>query len=275
LKIVEEIGVIPTNFLRRPGFGSTGVRVLLSFCLTVAVAASTEIPAETADQPGMEQRERPGRERPDLPAFIEEAPPEVTPLHPVPETPRKSPGSSAGPRVLVTGIRWVGNTVFSDEELSGVAGDYLNREITFEELQELRLRVTRHYIDGGYINSGAVIPDQEIVSGEILINIVEGRLAGIDVSGNDRLRTPYIKSRLMTAAGPPLNINDLQEQVQILHQNPLIDGVNAELSPGLRLGEAILAAEVAEASLYVLGFGRPCLLQHPGHPPRHLPENPV
>ena len=242
------------RFLRRPGAGLAGAGVLLTFCLTAVLSAWAEIPAKTADQSGVEQRERPGRERPDLPAFIEAAPPEVASPQLAPAAPRKPSSSSAGPRVRVTTFRWRGNTVFSDEELSRIAGEWLNREITFEDLQKLRLRVTRQYVDHGYINSGAVIPDQEIVSGEIRIDIVEGRLADVDVSGNDRLKTSYVKSRLMTAAGPPLNINDLQAQVQVMHQDPLIDRVNAELSPGLRLGEAILAAEVAEASPYVLGF---------------------
>ena len=242
------------RFLRRPGAGLAGAGVLLTFCLTAVLSAWAEIPAKTADQSGVEQRERPGRERPDLPAFIEAAPPEVASPKLAPASPRKPSSSSAGPRVRVTAFRWRGNTVFSDEELSRIAGEWLNREITFEDLQKLRLRVTRQYVDHGYINSGAVIPDQEIVSGEIRIDIVEGRLADVDVSGNDRLKTSYVKSRLMTAAGPPLNINDLQAQVQVMHQDPLIDRVNAELSPGLRLGEAILAAEVAEASPYVLGF---------------------
>lgn len=244
----------PKNFLRRSGFGWVPVGILLSFCLTVTVAVPADIPDRTADQAGIEKRERPGRERPDLPAFAEEAPPEVTTPQPAPEAPREPPGSNAGPRVFVKTVRWGGNTVFSDEELSRIAEDYLDREITFEELQELRLRVTRHYIDHGYVNSGAVIPDQKVVSGEILINIVEGRLSDVKVSGHQRLRTSYVESRLKASAGPPLNIKALQEKVQILHQNPLIDRINAELGPGLRLGEASLVAEVAEASPYVMGF---------------------
>lgn len=242
------------NFLRRPGSGWVAAGALLSFCLTVTVAVPADIPGKTADQPGIEQRDWHGRERPDLPTFAEEAPPEVTSPQPAPEAPREPSGSNAGPRVYANAVRWVGNTVFSDEELSRIVGDYLDREITFEELQELRLRVTRHYIDHGYVNSGAVIPDQKIVSGEILINIIEGRLSNVKVSGNQRLRTSYVESRLKASAGPPLNIKALQEEVQILHQNPLIDRINAELGPGLRLGEASLAAEVAEASPYVMGF---------------------
>ena len=246
--------MIPKNFQRGPGFGVTCAGILLSFCLAVTPSISAEIPVKTADQSGVEQRERPGRERPDLPAFIEKDPEDISGLQQMPVPPPKpSLGVNPGPRVFVTAIRWRGNTVFSDDELSRIAGDYLNREITFEDLQNLRLRVTRHYIDHGYINSGAVIPDQEIVSGEIRMDIIEGKLAGIDVSGNDRLRKSYIQSRLMTGVGPPLNINDLQTQVRILHQNPLIDRVDAELRPGLRLGEAFLAAEVEEASPYVLG----------------------
>jgi hemolysin activation/secretion protein len=233
----------------------------LCLCVTVlcvlpawdpSAEASGEIPARTADQPGLERRERPGRDRPELPPFL--ASPPQQPSVAAPAAPPEAPKEAAGPRVLLQRIRWDGNTVFSDEALNELAAPWLDREVTFEDLQALRIRITRHYIDRGYVNSGAVIPDQEVVSGRIRVKVVEGRLAEVAVSGNSRLKTSYVRRRLAAASGPPLNLNELQSAVQILHQNPLIDRVDAELRPGLRLGEALLAAEIKEASPYVLGF---------------------
>jgi hypothetical protein len=60
--------------------------------------------------------------------------------------------------IFVEGFTFEGNTVFSDEELNSVASPYLNREITFEELQQLRQELTLYYVERGYVNSGVVIP---------------------------------------------------------------------------------------------------------------------
>lgn len=248
----KEVEVISRRFPRLQGAGLAGIGVILSLWLAVSVAASADVPAQTADPAGVPRPERHGRDRPDLPPFLEEAP-RPLPLPPAPVPPPETSTSPASPQVFVRAIRWSGNTVFSDEELSHLAADLLNREISFADLEALRLRVTRHYVARGYVNSGAVIPDQEVVSGVIRVHIVEGRLSEVRVSGTRRLRAPYIQRRLVTGAGAPLNLNDLQEEVQILHQNPLIEQVHAELSPGLRLGEAVLEAEVSEASPYVLG----------------------
>ena len=247
------MAVIFRSFPRRQGAGLTGFGLILSLWLAVSMAVSADVPAQTADPAGVPKPERHGRDRPDLPPYLEEAP-RPLPLRPEPGPPPEAPTLQASPRVFVRAIRWSGNTVFSNDELSRLAADLLNREISFAELEALRLRVTRHYIARGYVNSGAVIPDQEVVSGEIRVHIVEGRLAEVRVSGNRRLQPPYIRSRLMTGAGIPLNLNDLQAEVQILHQNPLIDQIRAELSPGLRPGGAVLEAEVSEASPYVLGI---------------------
>jgi len=51
-----------------------------------------------------------------------------------------------------------------------------------------------------------------------------------------------------------LNINELQERLQLLHQNPLFKRINAELGPGVKLGEAMLKVEVTEERPYEFGF---------------------
>jgi len=78
-------------------------------------------------------------------------------------TPQKEKSDSVlSPHLFVRQFRFDGNTVFSDEELRKLSAPYENREITFEELEELRRQLTLHYVEKGYINSGAVIQEQKI-----------------------------------------------------------------------------------------------------------------
>ena len=157
------------------------------------------------------------------------------------------------PRVAVRKFRISGNTAVSDAELAKIAAPYENRPITSTDLEELRRQLTLYYVNHGYVNSGAVIPDQSISDGMIEIRIVEGRLTAIDVEGTQHFRKRYFSDRIALYAGPPLNLVNLQEGLQILLRDPLVSGINAELAPGTRPGEAVLKARVAEAPRYDLG----------------------
>ena len=140
-----------------------------------------------------------------------------------------------------------GNTVFTDDELQQQIKTYENREITAEELQNARYILTQFYVKQGYINSGAIIPDQKINdSHNIVINIIEGHLRDINVTGVSYVSNDYIVRRLDYSPDIVLNQNDLQQRLQLLQQNPLVDLFNAELGPGLKLGDAVLNLGISE-----------------------------
>jgi hemolysin activation/secretion protein len=157
--------------------------------------------------------------------------------------------------VFIRSIRLTGNTVFTDAELAEVAAPYSGRYLTSEDLEALRLALTRHYVDRGYINSGAVIPDQKVQDGVVELRIVEGQLTQIAVTGNRQLREAYLTDRLALGTGPPLNVNQLTERLQILLQGPFVERINAQIEPGDRPGEARLRAVVDETAPYRLSIG--------------------
>ncbi len=190
--------------------------------------------------------------RPPLPEYQPSEPTPQFKLPPVKPLPKDRLSSQV--RVRVRKIELTGNTVFTNEELSQLTLPYENRIITTGELQELRYKLTLYYVNRGYINSGALIPDQRVVDGVIRIHIVEGKLAELDISGNKRLRRGYISKRLLSDSESVLYVKELQERLQLLQQSELIDRINAELSPGVKLGEAVLNVEVAEHTPWQLAF---------------------
>ncbi len=126
-------------------------------------------------------------------------------LPPVPST--SAQASSVGlPSLYVRTVSVMDNTVFSDAELAEVVAPYEGRPLTWEDLQSLRDALTLHYVSRGYINSGAMIPDQEVRDGVLQVTIVEGRLTEITVSGNERLRDSYLVDRLALGADGVLNM---------------------------------------------------------------------
>ncbi len=184
----------------------------------------------------------------------------LPPLPPLPDLYQKGDAPlSALPKVDVKKFIFSGNTVYSSEFLSDLVEEYQERSISAEELQMVKNIITRKYIEAGYINSGAIIPDQQVKNGEITLEIIEGKLVEVDIINlkNDgeqgRLHTSYIAGRINGKDNEVLNINRLQERLQLLHQNPLFRRINAELGPGLRLGDGILKLDVVEATPWEVG----------------------
>jgi hemolysin activation/secretion protein len=196
-----------------------------------------------------EQRSH-GRSLPD-PDYTQPAP--VLPDSPS-SAPAADPPLSTRERVFVRRFELTGHTVFTGEELATVTAPYENRTLTAEELQEARRQLTLYYVERGYLNSGAVIPDQQVEDGVVRIQIIEGRLSDIEISGNTRLRADYLEDRLRADAGEPLNVQHLQERLQLLQQSPLIEQLQAELAPGVRPGEGVLRLGIREARPYEIGL---------------------
>jgi hemolysin activation/secretion protein len=186
---------------------------------------------------------------PPPPPLPEGVPPPPPPTKMEPPPPVLPPAKSTLGiiRVFVREIRIAGSTVFSKDELQKITAPYVNRELTSEDLEALRTALTLHYVNNGYVTSGAVIPDQTVADGVLTLQIVEGRLARIDVEGNKWFVPSYIQKRIGLGAGPPVNINKLQERLQLLQETPGITRLNAELRPGLKLGESVMNVKVTEA----------------------------
>jgi hemolysin activation/secretion protein len=179
-----------------------------------------------------------------LPEDIRPTPPPSRILPPAP-----SPPSQAKPlplSVFVREIRITGSTVFTAEELAALTAPYTNRKIASEDLEALRVALTKFYIDHGYITSGVIIPDQTVTEGIVTLQVIEGKLSRIDVEGNYWFLPEYLQDRIALGAGPPVNINTLQERVQLLQETPGIIRLNAELRPGLQRGESVLNVRVVE-----------------------------
>ncbi len=173
----------------------------------------------------------------------------VVPERILPEIPAlPDPGRVAGGlRVRVEAFRFEGNTVFTDDELAELLSPFTGRELESEGLEAARQALTRHYVDAGYVNSGALLPDQEVVDGVVGFQIVEGRLSRVRVEGTRHFRASYFEKRLMRLAAGPLQIRDLEERLQVFEQDPRIRRLSGRLGPGAQRGEAILHLRVDEA----------------------------
>ncbi len=164
----------------------------------------------------------------------------------IPEVPSEYAAEQKLERAFVQRVEIRGNTVLPEARLAAIAASYEHRELSFEQLEALRLELTRAYIDAGYVNSGVVMPDQDVSAGVLRLEVIEGKLQSVAVSGNRNLRRAYIERRLLTDPNKPFNVRDLEASLRLMQQWPLIAQVNAEVVPGNTRGLGVVDLRVRE-----------------------------
>jgi len=169
-------------------------------------------------------------------------PPTSPPTTAPPLLPDKIPGT-----ITVERFEVIGSTVFSPEELAAVTAPFTQRPIAFTQLLQVQDAIAQLYIQQGYITSGAFIPPQALTNGVVTIEVIEGEVERIEVTGTRRLNSNYVRSRLARATQTPLQVNQLVETLQQLQLNPLVETLSAELAAGSQTGTSRLRIAVEEA----------------------------
>lgn len=160
-----------------------------------------------------------------------------------------------GTSVRVDAIRLRGNTVIADERLLEAARPWLGRRLGPSDLQQLLVDLTRIYVDAGYVNSGAVLPNQTVDDGTLRIELVEGRIGTISVEGTRAYRESTLVRRLRSRLDPPLRVDAVEEALRLLERDPRIRRLDARLRPTERRGVAALIVRIEEEGAFRTEFG--------------------
>ncbi|MBD2435503.1 ShlB/FhaC/HecB family hemolysin secretion/activation protein [Nostoc sp. FACHB-110] len=187
-----------------------------------------------------------------LPADALQQPSEQQPLLPPVQLPNEPTPQEDDPetKFKVERIEVLGSTVFQAKDFAAITAPFVGREVSFAELLQVKDAIGKLYTDKGYVTTGAVILPQTVEAGVIKIQVVEGSLQEIQVVGNRRLSSSYIRDRIQLGAEKPLNVPRLLEKLQLLRLDPRIKNLSAELQTGTTPGTNILRVEVQEANTF-------------------------
>jgi hemolysin activation/secretion protein len=170
----------------------------------------------------------------------------ILPSPPSPE-PRPQP-EQPGQRIMVRQIEVKGSTVFKPTDFAPIIQPYLGKSQSLEDLQQVADAITKLHLDKGYITTRAILPNQQIVDGVVVITVYEGNISDLEIRGNRGVRAAYIRSRLQQGIKAPLQRQRLEDQLRLLKSDPLFKNVEASLRPGEKLGESVLIVQVSEVS---------------------------
>lgn len=112
-------------------------------------------------------------------------------------------------------IQLVGTTVLSTKIQSQLTKPYLAHCLNFSDIQNVAKHITNYYIEQGYITSQALIPEQDLSSRELILQVIEGHIETIEIDNSpERLVHQIFPSQ----QGKILNLRDIEQGLEQLNR---------------------------------------------------------
>lgn len=161
---------------------------------------------------------------------------------------------------VLKGITFSESRIFSTADLDAIVAPYLNRKISVADLFRITARINSIYRERGYVTAQAVLVPQQIAGGHVSIQLVEGTIGSVEVSGNRKLRSDFVIDRVQVLPGAIPTIQLLERRLAAVNQNRKFQ-VTAGLKPGRETGTTDLQLQVTgepkpvSGSIYVNNQG--------------------
>jgi hemolysin activation/secretion protein len=115
--------------------------------------------------------------------------------------------SIGGATVSVKSFGFAGNTLLRTPQLEPVVARFLNRPLSFSELQNAAIAVATAYREAGWVVR-AYLPEQDITGGTVIIQIVEAKFGAAHVEGKTkRVSAAHLESIVDSSQAPGLPVN--------------------------------------------------------------------
>ena len=134
--------------------------------------------------------------------------------------------------VYVNSIEVSPSEILTRDEINGVIGQYVGRNVFMSDIQAAVNALNNLYAERGYVTARAYLPEQTVSNGNIRIELIESKIGEVTVVNNKYTTDNYILKRMPQKSGELFDIVDLEKDV--LDFNRYHDGVN--LSANLKAG---------------------------------------
>jgi hemolysin activation/secretion protein len=150
--------------------------------------------------------------------------------------------SAAGPELLQQ----------ANNILSSAVRNQPSEGMTIDQLQGAVDDVTDIFRAGGLALAWAYLPAQDIDTGKVIVKVLPGSLAKIEIEGNQRYKTDKIKAPLADLIGQPLNVKETEAAMLYVRDMPGVTPI-AVLSKGDKPGTSNMTVQVDE-NPFTVGF---------------------
>ncbi|WP_193166403.1 ShlB/FhaC/HecB family hemolysin secretion/activation protein [Microbulbifer hainanensis] len=156
------------------------------------------------------------------------------------------PAALDGPTFELRSVRFSRSELLTREVLREIVAPYLGKQVSHSDLLKIVEGVNRHYREMQVYTAVAVLPQQEIKDGVVVVRLIEGKLGEIRFEGNEYTSDEYLGRWMANHQG--LETVDLPAlEADILEFNRINDErLKAELRRGESFGLTDIVVTVAE-----------------------------
>lgn len=155
-------------------------------------------------------------------------------------TPQRETGISDNNPFLIKQIRFTGNTVYPTEVLHNLVKNLEGTEQTLTTLQQKVFEVSDYYHNHGYPFARAIIPQQEITDGVVLLEVIEAKYGEIKLNNTSRVSDDLLKSTLS-----PLQSGNQIEQKSLDKSLLLLSDIaGMSINANVQSGKAVATTDV-------------------------------
>lgn len=128
-------------------------------------------------------------------------------------------GTAPPQQIEITDVEVRGNTLLPPAEIERAVAPFKGSR-TAEELQDAAAAVQALYAQAGYGGVVAFLPPQPLGGGRLLITVLEGRVAQVVVSGNQRFDAANVRRSVpLVQEGQTPRVRAIDTQVQLANEN--------------------------------------------------------
>jgi hemolysin activation/secretion protein len=220
---------------QRPQFALMLMVLMTAFPVLQARAQSTEIEqaARQADQLRRQQQEQIARDK----AAVSPAsrPPEGADLKALAP---KADASKAGQGCHeIRAVRILGGDQMMLSDQQRITDPFAQRCLGVSDIEQLLGAITKYYIDRGFITTRAYLPAQDLSTGQLDIQVIEGRIEKIILEDGDR--RSLRPGTLLPREGALLNLRDIEQGID--QANKLAsNNATLDIQPGQLPGGSVV-----------------------------------
>jgi hemolysin activation/secretion protein len=155
----------------------------------------------------------------------------------------------SAPRFTVNAFEYVGNTVYTQQQLKQLNERFIDLELNLYDLNRAADGVTRLYRETGYPIARAIIPAQKVENGIVRIEVIEGRISNTSIVGNNRYPEQLIASRISDLSkNEIITLDRLERSLLLMNDLPGLTA-RATLAPGADYGTTDMVIRAEETSV--------------------------
>lgn len=164
-----------------------------------------------------------------------------------------SAASQEIPRFDIRAFRVEGNKLLSRQMVDAVLAPFIGKQKNFGDVQGALEALEQVYKDRGYTTVSVLLPEQALEGGEVLLQVIEGRIRSVRVDGHLFFDHANIRRNLPALKEDEVPImDDLSASLRVANEHPM-KKLSVRLSPGEKSDDLDAIVAVADEKPWRVG----------------------